>query len=102
MKRMILISALIVSMFFIFSMSSYADGWTDGWQVQSCGTNADLGPYIILYDGVTQIVAWPSLVEGYGKEALAVALSAQATDTLVVVGSYDLEGRFGLIQFKTP
>lgn len=102
MKRAALIFALVVSTVFIFSMSAYADGWTDGWEVQSCGTNSDLGPYIILYDGTTQLVAWPSLVAGYDNQALAVALSAQATDELVVIGSFDLEGRFGLIQMKTP
>ena len=80
MKKFTVISFAILAMLCSFSLNAYAGGWTDGWDVLSCGIDDTRGMFVHATDGVANPTFWAdTAVSGFTNQALAVCLSAQAS-----------------------
>jgi hypothetical protein len=101
MKKLITLSIAIFAAFCMISMNpAYADGWTDGWDVVSCGVDDASGMYTTLTDGTVQYTYWAdATISTFTNQALAVCLSAQATTKKIDILRFNASNKFRKIRY---
>ena len=100
MKTKLTFPVIIFALICFFSLNAYAGGWTDGWDVESCGIDSVSGMYLTITDGTKTYTFWADdSVDGFTNQALAVCLSAKASTEKIDILKFTAGGKFKKIRY---
>jgi len=100
MKTKLTFPVIIFALICFFSLNAHAGGWTDGWDVVSCGIDGNDGMYVRMTDGTsTPTYFADDTLPGFTNQALAMCLSAQAATKKINIRKM-VGGKFQKIYYQ--
>ena len=100
MKAKLILPAMVFALICFFSLNAHANGWTDGWDVVSCGMEGNVGMYVRITDGTSTPTYYADdSIAGFTNRALALCLSAQAATKKINIRKM-VGGKFQKIYYQ--